>query len=277
MKADTAARSGARSGGALATPMAEKRKTKQTREGLRTTLLEAGQEILREEGLETESSNLTFKRVFERVEQKTGVRITNASVIRRVWENQADFQADVLVAIAHDEGRPEAELAVQAVAAVLDRIDLSTVESRAAALREVCRVGGAASNDAITDSTSWSLWITVLAMATATKRSVERRRIQEALLDGYEAVTLFWEELYAGLAQLLGMRVRPPWTMRQFVMAVTALSEGCSLRQRLTGRVERVLRQTGPNGEDQEWTLFASGLEALLHQFFEVDPDFAPG
>jgi len=127
----------------------EPRQTKQTREELRAALLEAGREILLEEGLEPGSSNLTFKRAFDRVEKKTGLRLTNASVIRRVWENQADYQADVLVAIAQDEERPEAELTVRAIADVFVGIDLSTVESRAHALREVCRVGGEANGDAI--------------------------------------------------------------------------------------------------------------------------------
>ena len=56
--------------------------------------------MLREEGLGTGAEALTFKRVFDRVEEDTGVRLTNASVIRRVWENQAEFQVDVLVTIA---------------------------------------------------------------------------------------------------------------------------------------------------------------------------------
>ena len=72
-------------------------------------MVDAGRAILHEEGIETSSNNLTFKRVFERVERDTGRRLTNASIIKRIWENQSDYQADVLVAIAHDEGRPEIE------------------------------------------------------------------------------------------------------------------------------------------------------------------------
>ena len=164
------------------------RRPQLTRGELRTTLLEAGREILLEEGLDTDSSNLTFKRVFERVEQRSGVRITNASVIRRVWQNQADFQADVLVAIAHDEERPEAERTILALLALFERLDLSTAEARDAAIGEVCRIGGEASNSAIADSTSFSLWISVMAMATATAVPDERRRIQDALRGAYVTV-----------------------------------------------------------------------------------------
>ena len=72
-------------------------------------MLETGREILQEEGIQTGSTNLTFKRVFDRVERDTGRRLSNASVIKRIWANQADYQADVLVTIAHDEQRPEVE------------------------------------------------------------------------------------------------------------------------------------------------------------------------
>ncbi len=253
--------------------MRSKRQAKQSRDELRAVLLEAGREILFEEGLETGSSNLTFKRVFERVETKTGLRVTNASVIKRVWDNQADFQADVLVAIAHDEARPEANLTVEAVASMLGTIDLSTPESSARSLQEVCRVGGSASTTAIAASTNFSLWISVMAMATTRPLPDERQRIQAALLEGYEAVSKFWEEIFAGLAEVLRVRIRQPWTMRQFVVAVTALNEGCSLRQRVSGHVDLIARPTGPNGEDQEWTVFGAGLEALVNQFFEPDPD----
>ena len=80
-------------------------------------MLETGREILQEEGIQTGSTNLTFKRVFDRVERDTGRRLSNASVIKRIWDNQADYQADVLVAIAHDEQRPEVAETVAAVQA----------------------------------------------------------------------------------------------------------------------------------------------------------------
>jgi hypothetical protein len=74
--------------------------------------------------------------------------------------------------------------------------------------------------------------------------------------------------------ELFGVRIRRPWTMRHFTLAVTAYSEGCSLRTRIEESTEMIVRPTGPDGEDQEWTLFAIGLEALVHQFFEPDPEF---
>ena len=86
--------------------MAE-RQPRRTKEDLRSLLLDAAQTILREEGLGVGTDALTFKRVFDRVEQDTGLRLTNASVIRRVWENQAEYHTDVLIDILNNDDNTE--------------------------------------------------------------------------------------------------------------------------------------------------------------------------
>jgi len=254
----------------------EKRKMRLTRDELRHLLLEAGQEILQEEGVETGASNLTFKRVFEHVEKDSGVQLTNASVIRRVWENQADYQADVLAAIARDHERPEIGRTLEAVTELVDTFDLSTVESRMSAMRELCRVGGAASSESLQTSHNWPLWISVVAVATNGSPPEQKDRVRDSLTDAYASITKFWEENYAGFMDLLGLRFRAPWTMRQYTIAITALSEGYALRQHIDGKLEPFTRPTGPDGELQEWTLFAAAMEALVLQFMEPDPDFGP-
>src|SRR5665213_329984 len=107
--------------------------TRRSREELRTTLVEEGLAILLAEGLEAGSRNLTFKRVFDRVEAKSGLRITNASVIKRIWENQADFQADVLVTIARGEAR-RAQVSGQRVVTMVQDFDMTSPQSRSHAL-----------------------------------------------------------------------------------------------------------------------------------------------
>lgn len=253
--------------------MATFQPTRRSREEMRTRLLEEGRELLLTEGLEAGSSNLTFKRVFDRVEAKTGIRITNGSVIGRIWQNQADFQADVLVTIARDEAR-RAQGSGQRVISMLGALDMTTPESRARALREICRVEGNASSTAIDQATNWPLWINVVAMATTTARPDIQARIKAALADGYLSVTKFWSENFIALIGVLGLRVRHPWSMDQFSMAAIAYAEGCALRQLASGHVEIMIRPTGPNEEDQEWSLFAVGLEALVDQFLEPDPEF---
>lgn len=264
----------AKGDGAVRPSKKENEQKRQPRGDLRDLLLHAAQEVVRQEGIETAPSNLTFKQVFERVESMTGRHVTNASVIGRIWDNLADFQADVLVAIAEDDERPEVDLTLQAVGAVLDEVDLTSVGSRLYAMQELCRVGGAANSGAIARSPIWSLWMSVLAIATTTSNLEQQKRIRAALADSYEATTGIWDEIYGWLLEVLGLRVRAPRTVRQFTVAVTALSEGCSLRQHVEGGIERFILPSGRNGENQEWTHFGAGLEALAHRFFEPDPGF---
>ena len=87
-------------------------------------------------------------------------------------------------------------------------------------------------------------------------------------------MTVFWEGIYQWLLEFLGFRIRKPMTTRQFTMAVTVLGEGCSLREHVDGHLAPIVLPSGDGGEDQEWTLFGVGLDALVRQFFEPDPAF---
>ena len=122
--------------------------------------------------------------------------------------------------------RPEVDRPLQAVSEVLSRVDLGSPEARLGARRELCRIGGGASSSAIADSQNWSLWISVLTIATTNSDIDQRERIGLALAEGYESVTSFWEGIYRWLMEYLGFRPRRPMTVRQFTMAVTAMREG---------------------------------------------------
>jgi hypothetical protein len=257
-------------------PVTTTPRTRRSKEDIRSMLLEAAQAMLREEGLGVGTDALTFKRVFDRVERDTGMRLTNASVIKRVWENQADYQTDVLLGIAADEDHAEMDRTFAALVPALETLDVSTPEARRAALRELCRIGGNANINALAESDNWSLWFSVWSQASVGEITDQKKALQVALLRGYETVTDMYEETYQALLDLLGFRIRPGMTMRQFTVSVGALAEGCTLRNRVDGDMGGLFLPTGPDGEDQEWTLFAVGAEALALRFFELDPDWTP-
>jgi hypothetical protein len=259
--------------------MTQPRQPKQSREELHALLIDTGRVLLREEGLGTGAESLTFKRVFERVEKDTGLRLTNASIIRRVWANQADYQTEVLMAIAADAGNTEIDQTLEATVSVFDDLDLSTPDERWATMRELCRVAGGATIESLRQSPNWPSWIGVWAVATVDNHPDQRQRIDAALLDGYEVTSGRFEESYLAVAGLLGFRLREGLTIRQFAIAVGALAEGCALRNRVDAfNMEGIIRPTGKDGRKEEWTLFAIGLEALVHQFLELDTEWeSPG
>jgi hypothetical protein len=251
------------------------RSRRRTRDELHQLVLHVGIELLLEEGLGTGAEHLTFKRVFERLAATSGVRVTNASVIGRIWVSQDEFQIDVLSSIAGNEGSQSFEQSLVALALVLEAADRSTVESRWQTLREMCRVGGAANLDALVTSRTWPSWVGVWALVMAGTDNERKRPLVDALVDGYEMITNNNGESYATMSHFLGLRVRSPLTLRQFTIAADALAEGCALRDPVDQTSTRcIVRPTGPNGEDQEWTLFGVGLEALADEFFEPDPEW---
>ena len=102
------------------------RRPRRSREELRALLLAAGRSILLEEGLGPGADALNFKRAFDLVEAETGFKLTNASVIGRVWGNLADYQTDVLVELASDTSRSNVPEVAELVAGVLAGCDLSS-------------------------------------------------------------------------------------------------------------------------------------------------------
>jgi len=249
-----------------------------SREEIRALLLQTGQSILREEGPGTGAEVVTFKKAFDRLEQEKGIRLTNGSVIRRVWENQAEFQADVLVSIALEENQEEIDLTVGAVVPILADADLTSVDSRRDVMRELCRVGGAANLQAMRQSDNWPLWIGVWGLARNAEPAAHRDKIRAALKAGYDAFNDRIEDAYRAITEVLGFRLREGFALRQFTIAVDCLGQGCGLRDQVDNtHMEVIIRATGPGGEPQEWTLFAIGFESLVQQFFEIDPNWSPG
>ena len=121
-----------------------KRQHRQSREELRALLLETGRRILREQGLSSGAETLTFKTVFDRVEEEAAIRVTNGSVIGRVWENQAEFQADVLVTIALDDHHEQIDFGLEAARSMLNDVDLSTLCSPSGRAARSVPAGGRA-------------------------------------------------------------------------------------------------------------------------------------
>ena len=249
------------------------RRPRLSREELRALLLAAGRSIMLEEGLGTVADSLNFKRAFDRVEAETGVRVTNASVIGRLWENQADYQTDVMVELASDTSRSNVSEVADLVGAVLAESDLSTAAARAATLSEVCRVVGEALGDALRRSASWTVWMNLWVMAASSDLPDRHQRVLEMLMQSYDTINQQGYEAFGGLMASLGYQPKEPLTVAQFLNAAGALSEGCSLRDRVDTTMLGIVRPTGAHGEDQTWTIHGIGLHALVQEFFEPDPD----
>lgn len=246
-----------------------------TRNELKELLLATGLEMLEQEGLATGAERLTFKRVFDRVEGETGIRVTNASVIRRIWRDNEDYQREVLSLVVSDESVNALEFAVKKADQVLKKADLTSVEGRRAAASELCRVAGGAHADALANSRSWHLFVGIWGNMASRPDEEWDETITSAAQRAYVVLTARLEEVVRGFMEVLGLRVRDGLTLQQLALAAIALSEGCGLRDRIDPASTRKIRlPSGPGGRRQEWRLFSIGLEALVWHFLELDPKF---
>ena len=250
------------------------RRPKVSRDDTRKMFIEAGRAILREEGLGT-GEVLTLKRVCERVDSDFGIRFTNASIIGRIWKNQFEYQTEVLATIAADDSNVEVQASLDLVVPLIVSLDTTSEKSRRWSLQELCRVASAVHMDTLRQSTDWSLWIGMWAITAVGSAPERRRRVDEALQASYSDVTEQMEGIYTALLGVLGYRLLPGVTTRQFTIAAAALAEGCVLRDRVdSAQMNGICRPTGRDGEDQEWTLLGIAFDALTKQFYELDPDW---
>jgi len=252
------------------------RAPRRAREELRELVVAAGMAILAEEGLRT-GADLTFKRVFARVEADTGIRLTNASVIRRVWIDQADFQSEIMarvVAGTNEVGQLGA--ALDLLAPLLVTFDLTTPGSRWAALVEITRLAGEVAIRSRVGTRNWELWVGVWVVTVTNPGNKSDPKLRQALADGLEETGEAWDQLFEAIMDRLGLRLRQGLTLRQLTESTGAMAAGYALRQASRDEAQVFGRPTGPDGELQEWTLLGIGLEALAAQFLEIDPEWEP-
>ena len=181
-----------------------------------------------------------------------------------------------MASVAREESDGDIEFGVEAVGPMIAALDRSTPEARKAGLREICRVGGELYAAAVRDSGKWPLWIGVWALV-ANGESGQYHKIQAALLDGYETFTEQTEALWAALGKFLGYRLRKPFALRHFVVALNSLGHGFGLRERIDRTMTGyIVRPTGPDGSSQNWAPYAVAFEGLVNQYWELMPEWVP-
>ena len=242
------------------------------RDELREVLIEVGLDLLIDEGLARGTERLTFKRVFDRASEERGVRVTNASVIGRIWVDMAEYQADVLASALERIDQAGVEDTIRAAGEVLAAADLDTVDGRRAATTEMVRAACAAHIDTMVRSRTVNLAIGLRGLGVSRLPSDEGTPAAQSLRRAYEVYCVRWDFALGRAFEVLGVRMRPGVTVRQLSMLAISLAEGFAIWDRVDPTMTRdILRPTGSGGEKEEWTLFSMGVEALVWQFAELD------
>jgi len=245
-------------------------------EQIRTLLVDAGLKIVAQDGLANGAEHLTFKRVFDYLEQSQQIRLTHASVIRRVFDSQEDYQTAVLKVIATRGAEDLTSAATSIVQEIILQADLSTPELRRECLREVVRVAGNTASEVLRTSPMWRAWIGVWALSASGNKSTASEEIKEALSATYDQIDLSALDFYTQALRIFGVRLKPGISLLSFTVAASSIIEGCSLRDLVDpAKVAPLELPTGVDGELQTWSLQSVALMALVDSLTEPAPDDA--
>jgi hypothetical protein len=236
--------------------------------------LASGVEVLHKEGLGTGVEHLTFKKVLDNLEATSGIRITPASLIRRVWFNQEEFQLDVVRFIINEQGDEEVSNVTDALAETFGLIDVSSLAMRKASLTELIRVTAmsyinSASNSRATIQTALATYM-VAGGAVG-----ENDDLVEMFKETNERLTNQYVALYEAALGAVGLRVKPGLTIRQVAVAISTLSEGVLLRHMVEpDAFEPVTAVRELDGTTVEWELFGFGMNTIVGACIEEDPEW---
>lgn len=95
----------------------------------------------------------------------------------------------------------------------------------------------------------------------------------EALVAGEHGLSSQFGQLYAESLAMFGLRLRPGVTIEHFAIALASLLEGLVMRARFRDDLDGIVLPTGPDGDDEQWTLFGIASEGIVQAFCEPVPD----
>ena len=245
------------------------RPRKFTEEELHQRLVQAGIETLTRHGL---SDGLAAVRL--------DTAIADSGVPRRAAYQhletdtdtlpQEELRRQVLLAIFRDHppgsgAEATRAFAVEEIAKHEDALTSRDPERVDAARHEICR-RMANFNAAIDAPLPWWAVFSAAAGASATRRDRDPELVA-AMQDSVEMVIGQFSELYAYVASVIHLELRPGCTLREF--AVAALASSAGLNQ--IGSIDKNSKTI--DSDAGEWSILAFTMDALVGRFFQSTLD----
>jgi len=244
---------------------------------LRELLITTGMALLSSEGVRCGFDGITFAKVFERVEEQTGRRVTAASVYDRIWNSQEDFQWSVLARLIDESSTIDGRTR-QRVERILVEADVTTPEGRWEGLHRLCLF--AVEQHVVEASRRQSYKILVAAAGAIASTPPDDElapgaaSVRAALQSCLERETDLYVDLYGMIGAQLGFRLREPLTLRQFVLAIAAFGDGMALRLTFFPEYGATIQRPSeqPGGPSTASSLASLGVESIAVQMLELDP-----
>ncbi len=238
-------------------------------------LVEAGVEIMFEQGLRTSLNEVSFSNVVERsgVARATAYRALGevADASPAEWLERELLKSALKGSPGRSDDDGTAAVAMRVFEDNSKRLEAGTTADFTAVLRMIIRLGCEANYDAIVNSANWTAYIAA-AGAIATQGSDADSEMLDDLTASETTTIHDYAALYEMIATSFGLRIKSAYTFEQFATMLASLADGLAVRQLYSDGVAPVERPTGPDGESELWNLLGLGMEALVVSMTEPIP-----
>lgn len=253
------------------------------REILRRLVVRAGLDVLERDGLGLRPDAITYAKVFAHLEETRGLKVSRASVHRRIWADQDDFQHEVLAAAAvQTSPYHHVEEVHDGVQAVLDAVDQLGLDGRER-VRAFCRIAGRALIEIYLTSEEFRRFQMLKAAARSESSDVTAglRAAIHARSDGDRNERL---SPFGSVFEALGLRAKPELglgfdeAVDVVMRLIQVLITGTHLDHHAGFPAAASRAQSSLDAEDEAWPLtnFGLGFLAFVELFFELDPSTRP-
>lgn len=251
---------------------------------LRELMLEHGLAVCVADGLADGPPNLAA--VFRHIEEAGLPAVTKGSVLgpSRLWPSQRDYQVEVKVhcirtwaATSFSDPRVE-----EAVRAGLAAADTSSLATRAVAVSEYVRTVAQVFFDTTHADPLWRILVAIWGQVASTPGSDADHRLAAALRDARRTATqAIRDGALTPVVAALGLRPNVPGLSVAEASDLcadlaVAVGQGWSFELEFTENGPWIERSDPGGGPPRSWSLYAMAIEAILRQFFELDPDWKP-
>lgn len=243
---------------------------RRSRDETRRLLLDEGSRVLLTEGFRG-LDHIRLQDICDRLERRTGIRITAGSVYERIWQDQRAYQMAVIAEVLQEYDAKEVTRALAEAAATLGNESPGDPVSRSEAKQRFCRHAATGLVHGTLASPYWQIWVAVWGSVASTPELGDDRRIGSIIEAGYRHATSEIARGCHAVLESLGYRLRGELTDEQLAIALGSLTEGLALRLRYD--TEDIHELTAEHETSPEaGGLPAIAFEAIVDRFYEPIP-----
>lgn len=199
------------------------------------------------------------------------------SAVYRKWPTKDAFLGDLLLELARGQapmaalGTDEANAAIRRI--LTERLDeLDTIEGRRHAVAAVVRETADQKFRRITTSPQWRTYLALTATFAGLPEGELRDQVGEALATSERTLTEGVARSHEAVARLLGLRAQVG--IEDIAHLVNAQMRGMVVKALVQPELTERTSRVSFTGADEDWSLAAVGVGALVLAFLEPDPDW---